>query len=279
MFLKKHKIIFIFLLTVVLFCIILFLGKFFIKKNIDLYAKSAIVMNLDNKKVLFDKEKDLKLSPGSMTKMISIYIVLEKIESGEIKKTDMVTISRYATSTFGSKVGLRTGEKISVDNLIKCVLLPSGSDAVIALAEYVCGTEETFVGIMNEKAKEMGLVNTHFSNCVGLESSDHYSTAYDMALLAYELTTKYPYIYDYTDLEKEIIYHEDGTEMKIYNTNDMLDEDGINGLKTGSTPQSGYSLTMTYNKGKEHIVYVVMNSPSEYFRKRDCLNLLKEFSY
>lgn len=257
--------------------LIVFSSKNLINKSIKLSARSAVVMNMDQKKVLFEAEKDKRLSPGSMTKLMSVLLVFEKIQSGELLEDDIVVVSENAAQTFASKVGLKVGERMSVKNLLKCVLIPSGSDAMIALAEHLYKTEERFVAAMNEKAKSMGLKNTHFTNCVGLEDAEHYSSAYDVALIACELAAKFPQIYDYTSLSSAKIPREDKSDFFIVNTNDMLKERSINGMKTGSTPNSGFSITITGTKGKNHIVAVVMNCVSPVLRRHDCLILTKRF--
>lgn len=247
-------------------------------KNIILHAKSAVVIKMDNHKILYNKEMDVPLIPGSLTKLMSMLIVFENIEAGIISYDDTIPISSNATGTFASKAGLITGEELCVDDLLKCVFLPSGSDALIALAEYLYGNEESFVQAMNKKSELLELKNSHFTNCVGLEDHNHYSSAYDIASIALELTSKYPEVYNYTSLPLAVISHQDGTELFLKNTNDMLEFDGINGLKTGSTPNGGYSLAMTYNKDRTHLLFVVMGSDSLYFRKQDCKKLLEKFN-
>ena len=257
---------------------LIFLGyQYFDNKNIVLNAKSAVVMSLDKNKVMFNKNMDKRLIPGSLTKLMSMLIVFEKINAGHISFDQKIYISQKATATVGSKAGLYTGEHISVDDLIKCVFLPSGSDAVIAFAEHLYGTQEAFVGEMNEKVKQLNLKNTHFANCIGLEDPEHYSSAHDIAIIADELTSRYPKAYEYTSLRRVTIKHEEGSEFMLMNSNDMLDTEGINGLKTGSTPNGGYSLAMTSNKSGKHLIFVVIGNDSQYFRKKDCKNLLSAF--
>jgi len=274
---SNSKVIFGIALVILILVSIIIISRITLKKNIQLYSKSAIVMSTDNRKVLFHKNMHRQLIPGSMTKLMSMLIVFEKIHQGVLFYSDPIYISPKAAGTFASRAGLYAGEYISVDDLIKCVFLPSGSDAIIALAEHLYGTEEKFVDEMNHKVKQMGLKNTHFTNCVGLEDTNHYSSAFDIDSIAVELTSKYPEVYGYTSMSHTIIRHEDGTDLVLKNTNDMLEFDGIDGLKTGSTPNGGYSLTMTYNKNKKHLVFVVMESDTLYFRKYDCKKLLSTF--
>ncbi|NLL70296.1 MAG: D-alanyl-D-alanine carboxypeptidase [Epulopiscium sp.] len=269
-----------FLFLAVPIIIVSFLVFTFYKKDkqITLNAKGAVVIGMDHRKILYQKDMNDPFIPGSLTKLMSMLLVFEEIEAGTLSYDDKIPVSATATGTFASKAGLITGEQLCVNDLLKCVFLPSGSDAVIALAEYLCGTEESFVQEMNNKVQELGLKNSHFTNSVGLEERDHYSSAYDMACIAMELTTKYPEVYNYTSLPLALINHEDGAELLLKNTNDMLGFDGVDGLKTGSTPNGGYSLAMTYNKKKDHLLFIVMGSDSLYFRKQDCKKLLEIFS-
>lgn len=247
------------------------------QKDLQLYSKGAVVYSPGKNKVLYDHNKDDRLHPASMTKVMSMLLVFEELQKGRLIYDQKLAASEKAVSTFASKAGLRTGESLSVDSLLKCVFLPSGSDAVLVFAEHLYGSEERFVEEMNRKVRELGLTNTRFQNSVGLEQPGHYSTAYDMAVIASELVTRFPEVYDYTWLSSAVIEREDGTELLLKNTNDMLDYDGVNGLKTGSTPNGGYSLTITYNKGNKHLVVVVMGSEMLYFRKADSKLLLDTF--
>ena len=239
-----------------------------------MYAKSAVVID-DSGSVLFQKEPHSRLSPGSMTKLLSLLLVFESIRDNTLTLDERVSISQNAANTNASKAGLILGEYMTVHDLILCVLLPSGSDAVIALAERISGSQEAFVERMNERVKELDLNDTHYSNCVGVEDENLFSSAYDMSIIALELVSQFPEVLTFSQHKSAIVYHEDGTPLILENTNDMLGIHGVNGLKTGSTPQSGYSLTMTYPKNGKIRICVIMNSPTLYCRRQDCMSLLE----
>lgn len=243
-----------------------------------LYARGAIVLSLDNGKTLYAHNPDERLSPASMTKIMSMLLVFEQIESGRLSYDQQIRVSDRAAGTFGSKAGLRAGESLSVDALLKCVFLPSGSDAVLALAEHLYGSEEAFVEAMNAKARELGLKNTAFRNSIGLEEAGHYASPRDIAVIAKELVTKYPEVYAYSSLAEATIRREDGTELHLKNTNDMLNVEGVNGLKTGSSPRGGYNLALTYRKDGKHLLIVTMGNQTPYFRRQDNKTLLEYYA-
>ena len=246
--------------------------------EILLDAVSAIAFDMKSEKILYEKEANKQVSPGSITKLVSLFVVFDKIKSGGLSLSEMVKVSENACSAVASKVGLMPGEKMTVENLIKCVLIASGSDAMLALSEHIAGNEEKFVKLMNEKVTELGLKNTHFAGCLGLEDPYTYSSAYDIALISSEITKTYPQIYEYTKLSSTDIIRENNSVLSISSTNDMLNKPGINGLKTGSTYESGYNLAMTYNKSGKSIVFVVLNCKTLYFRRQDCIQLLNTFA-
>lgn len=189
--------------------------------NLSPNAKSAIIVEVDTGEVLYQYKANDKLPPASMTKMMSLLLIMEAIDNSVIKLTDMVTVSKNASSMGGSQILLETGESMSVDDLLKGITVASGNDAVVALAEKIGGTEENFVKMMNDKAKELGLKNTNFKNCHGLDDKDHYSSAYDMAMIARELV-KHQKILDYSSIYET--YLRKGTEKQIWlvNTNKIL---------------------------------------------------------
>ena len=181
-------------------------------------AKSVILMEASTGEIIYQRNANEKLHPASMTKMMSMLLIMEAIEKGNIKWNDMVTASENASSMGGSQILLETGEKMSVDDLFKGIAIASGNDAVVALAEKVAGTEESFVKMMNDKAKELGLKNTNFKNPHGLDATDHYSSAYDMAMIGKELV-KHEKVLDYSSIYE--YYLRDGTDRKTWlvNTN------------------------------------------------------------
>ena len=184
-------------------------------------AKSAILIEASTGEILYEYNKDEKLSPASMTKMMSLLLIMESLDKGIIKYNDLVTVSENASSMGGSQILLETGETMSVDDLLKGITVASGNDAVVALAEKIAGTEENFVKMMNDKAKDLGLKNTQFKNCHGLDAKEHYSSANDMAIIAKELV-KHQKILDYSSIYET--YLRKGTDKQIWlvNTNKVV---------------------------------------------------------
>lgn len=189
--------------------------------NLSPNAKSAIIVEVDTGEILYQYKSNEKLPPASMTKMMSLLLIMEAIDNDVIKLTDMVTVSKNASSMGGSQILLETGESMSVDDLLKGITVASGNDAVVALAEKIGGTEENFVKMMNDKAKELGLKNTNFKNCHGLDEKDHYSSANDMSMIARELV-KHQKILDYSSIYET--YLRKGTDKQIWlvNTNKVV---------------------------------------------------------
>ena len=184
-------------------------------------AKSAIIVEESTGEILYEHNSHEKLNPASMTKMMSLLLIMENIENGVIKWNDTITVSENASSMGGSQILLETGEEMSVEDLVKGVAIASGNDAVVALAEAIAGTEENFVKMMNEKAKELGLKDTNFKNCHGLDEANHYSSAYDMAMIGRELV-KHEKILEFSSIYET--YLREGTDRKIWlvNTNKVV---------------------------------------------------------
>lgn len=232
-------------------------------------AKSAIMIEASTGKVLFEKNSDEKLVPASMTKMMSMLLILEAIEKGVLKWDQVVTVSENASSMGGSQILLETGEKMSVKDLFKGVAIASGNDAVVALAEASYGSESVFVNHMNKKAKELRLKNTNFKNPHGLDAADHYSSARDMSLIARELS-KHEKVFEFTSLYED--YLREGTDKKIWlvNTNKLVRfYDGVDGLKTGFTNGAGYCITATAKRNGMRIIAVVMGEPTSKMRNKE----------
>ncbi|MBQ9011711.1 MAG: D-alanyl-D-alanine carboxypeptidase, partial [Bacilli bacterium] len=208
-------------------------------------AKSAILIEASTGKVLFEKNADEKRVPASMTKMMSMLLIVENIENGVLKWDQKVTVSENASGMGGSQILLETGEKMTVRDLFKGVAIASGNDAVVALSEAIAGSEEGFVDMMNEKAKKLGLKNTNFKTPHGLDEANHYSSARDMSLIAKELV-KHKKVLEFTSIYED--YLRENTDKKIWlvNTNKLVRfYDGVDGLKTGYTKDAGYCLTAT----------------------------------
>lgn len=189
--------------------------------NLAENAKSAIIIEASTGEVIYAKNEHEKLVPASMTKLMSMLLIMESIEKGVIKWDDVITISENASSMGGSQILLETGEQMSVSDLFKGIAVASGNDAVVALAEYVAGTEELFVNMMNERAKELGLKNTNFKNPHGLDAANHYSSSYDMALIAKELV-KHEKIFEYTSIYEDYLRKGTDKELWLVNTNKVV---------------------------------------------------------
>ncbi|NLC95736.1 MAG: D-alanyl-D-alanine carboxypeptidase [Bacilli bacterium] len=249
------------------------LGDDFVKE-----AKSAILIEVNTGKVLYEKNAHEKRSPASMTKIMAIYLVLEAIDKGQIKWDDVVTVSEHAASYGGSQVYLEPGEKMTVEDLFKCMVIASANDATVALAEHVAGSEELFVKRMNDKIKEWGLQNTVFIEPTGLAEKDegHYSTAYDMAMIARELLRKYEKeTTKYSSIYEDYIRKDTPNPFWLVNTNKLVRHvPGIDGLKTGWTSSSGYNLTATMKKDGMRLISVIMGETSSSQRNYDTVKLL-----
>ena len=242
--------------------------------DISLNAKSAILIEPSTGKVIYEKNADEKLNPASMTKIMSLILIMESIEDGKIKLTDEVTISKEASSMGGSQVFINEGEIYTVDELLKAVSIASANDAVVALAEKVSGSKEKFVEEMNDKAKELKLANTHFMNPHGLDEENHYSSARDMSIMAKELI-KHNNILKYTSKYEDYFKKKDGSSIWLVNTNKLVKfYEGMDGLKTGYTLSAGYCLTATASKNNLRFISVVMGEESIENRTEDTLKLL-----
>ena len=237
-------------------------------------AKSAILIEASSGKILFEKNADEKLHPASMTKMMSMLLIIEAIEDGVISWDQVVTVSENASRMGGSQILLETGEKMSVRDLFKGVAIASGNDAVVALAETVAGNVNNFVSMMNDKALELGLTNTHFKNPHGLDDADHYSSSRDMSLIAKELV-KHDKVLEYTKVYED--YLRENTDRKIWlvNTNRLVRfYDGVDGLKTGFTDDAGYCMTATAMKDGMRIIAVVMGEETSKIRNQEVSEML-----
>ncbi|MDO4996814.1 MAG: serine hydrolase, partial [Bacilli bacterium] len=182
-------------------------------------ASSGILIEANTGKIIYEKDKDKQVSIASMTKMVAQIIILEEIEKKNIKWSDKVTVSRNAASMGGSQIYLSEGEVISVEDLMKGISVASGNDATVAMAEYISGSEEKFVKRMNKKVKELGLKNTNFVNCTGLDEEGHYSTAYDQAMIAKELVTKHKDIFKFSSLYEDYLRENTDNKFWLVNTN------------------------------------------------------------
>lgn len=246
--------------------------------EMELSAETAILMEAETGRVLFEREADKALPPASVTKVMTLLLIFDALEDGKITLDEEVTTSEYAASMGGSQVFLETGEKQTVDTMIKCIAVASANDACVAMAEKVAGTEEQFVQQMNERAKGLGMEHTNFVNCNGLDTDGHETTARDIALMSRELILNYPQIFDYTQIWMENITHvtaKGESEFGLSNTNKLIRQyEYATGLKTGSTSQAKFCLSATGAKDGIQMIAVVMAEPDAKSRTKDAIKLL-----
>lgn len=245
----------------------------------ELETPHAAVMEVSTGTFLYEKDADTRVHPASVTKVMTVLLIFEAIEEGEISLTDEVVTSAHAKSMGGSQVFLEEGEVQTVETLLKCIVIASGNDAAVAMAEKISGTEEAFVDRMNGKAAELGMENTNFVDCCGLtESGDHYTSARDVAIASRELLYRYPQVTDYSDVWMEDITHETRQGSSVFtltNTNKLLRSyDGCDGLKTGSTSYAKYCLSATAQRDGIRLISVVLTAPDTKTRFSEAGKLL-----
>ncbi|TAM82908.1 MAG: D-alanyl-D-alanine carboxypeptidase [Candidimonas sp.] len=233
-------------------------------------AKAWLVLDANSGQVLGDVDPDEKIEPASLTKMMSTYIVFDALENKRLSLDQKVNVSEKAWRTGGSRMFIKLGTQVSVDDLLQGVIVQSGNDATVALAEAVAGSESAFAALMNQEAQKMGLTNTHYVNSTGLPDPDHYTTVRDLATLARDLVTRFPqYLHYYS--EKEFTYN----KIKQRNRNRLLWVDStVDGLKTGHTQSAGYCLVATAKRGDRRLVTVVVGAPSDSARTESSLKML-----
>jgi len=239
------------------------------------FSESAILIESSTGKVLYEKEADIEKAPASMTKIMSMILIMDAINNGTLTFEDNVLISETASSMGGSQVYLNTGETYKVKELLKSIAIASANDAVVAMAEKVGGTVETFVSMMNEKCSELGCTHTNFVNPHGLDAEGHYSSAKDMALMGNYLVKNYPEILEYTSIYEDYLQRPDGSNTWLVNTNKLVRfYADVDGLKTGFTSTAGYCLTATANKNNMRLISVVMGVDTSDNRTSDTVKLL-----
>ncbi len=246
-------------------------------------ATSAILMEAQTGKILYEKEPDLEVSPASITKIMTLILIFDEIKKGNLDLEDMVSTSEHAKSMGGSQVFLETGEEQTVDTMIKCIIIASGNDACVAMAEHIAGTEEEFVSRMNERAKMLGMEHTVFRDCCGLyDNMEHHTSARDVGIMSRELITKYPEIFGYSSIWMENITHKTdkgSKEFTLANTNKLLKQYAYTtGLKTGSTSLAKYCVSATANKDGVELIAVIMGAPDFKARFAEAKMLL-EYGY
>lgn len=247
-------------------------------EDLTLNAKSSILIEASTGKILYEKNKDERYAPASMTKMMSLVIIMDNIYNGNLRLDEMIKTSKNASGMGGSQIFLKEGEEMSVDDMLKGITIGSANDATVALAERIAGSEEAFVKIMNEYAKKLGLKNTHFKNCTGLDENDHYSSAYDMSVIARELV-KHEKILNYSSIYETYLRSDTDNKFWLVNTNKLVRfYKGVDGLKTGYTDTAGYCLTATINKDNMRVIAVVMGEDSSTTRNSEVSRLL-DYAY
>lgn len=242
-------------------------------------APHGVLMEASTGTIIYEKDMDTRVKPASITKIMTLILIFDEIGKGSLHMEDEVITSAYAKSMGGSQVFLEEGEKQSVETMIKCIVIASGNDASVAMAEHIAGSEGAFVEKMNERAKGLGMENTNFEDCCGLtESDNHYTSAHDVALMSRELVTKYPKILDYSSIWMDTITHvtEKGTsEFGLTNTNKLIRSyDGCVGLKTGSTSVAKYCVSTVAVRDGITLISVVMTAPDYKVRFKDAAAML-----
>lgn len=251
------------------------------RENPDLAisSPSAVLMEVSTGTILYEKDAHEARSPASITKIMTLLLIFQELEAGNITLDEMVTTSAHAKSMGGSQVYLEEGERQTVETLIKCIVVASGNDASVAMAEHIAGSEEEFVSRMNQEAERLGLENTHFEDCCGLtESTGHYTTAADVAVMSRQLVERYPQVLEYSSIWMENITHETRqgtTEFGLTNTNKMVRTyDGCVGLKTGSTSVAKYCVSSVAQREGMTMLAVIMAAPDPKTRFADAAVLL-----
>ena len=245
---------------------------------VEVTAPSAILMEMTTGTVLYEKDADTARPPASVTKVMTMLLIFDALAEGKIQLEDEVTTSEYASSMGGSQVFLETGEKKTVETLLKCISIASANDACVAMAEYISGNEEEFVRQMNLRAEGLGMKHTHFVNCNGLDAEGHETSARDIALMSRELLLKYPEIHNYCTIWMENITHttsKGSSEFGLTNTNKLIRQyEYSTGLKTGSTGKAKFCVSATAEKNGVSLIAVIMGAEDSKARFKDAVTLL-----
>ena len=245
---------------------------------VEVTAPSAILMEMTTGTVLYEKDADTARPPASVTKVMTMLLIFDALAEGKIQLEDKVTTSEYASSMGGSQVFLETGEKQTVETLLKCISIASANDACVAMAEYISGNEEEFVRQMNLRAEGLGMKHTHFVNCNGLDAEGHETSARDIALMSRELLLKYPEIHNYCTIWMENITHttsKGSSEFGLTNTNKLIRQyEYATGLKTGSTGKAKFCVSATAEKNGVSLIAVIMGAEDSKARFKDAVTLL-----
>lgn len=267
----KKTLCFLFTLTLLLS---IFAFPTFAENSFTIDALSGILMEASTGKVLFEQDADKALPPASVTKIMTLLLVMEAVDGGSVSLDDIVTASAHASSMGGSQIYLKEGEQMTVSDMIKSVVISSANDAAVALAEHIAGSEETFVAKMNEKAAALGMKNTHFENTNGLDDTaqNHLTSARDIALMSAELITKHPKVLEYSSIWMDSVR---GGTFGLTNTNRLIRfYRGANGLKTGSTSKAKFCISATAERDGMTLIAVVMGSPTRDIRNAEASKML-----
>jgi len=245
---------------------------------LSIEAPSAIIMEASSGEVIFEQNGSERRAPASVTKVMTMLLVYEALDQNRIALGDIVTTSENAAGMGGSQVYLEVGEKQTVEDLLKAVVIASGNDAAVALAEFISGSEESFVDLMNKKAEQLGMKDTSFKNPCGLDAQGHFSTAHDIALMSRELINKYPQVKDVATIWMDTIIHKTARgeeEFGLTNTNKMVKwYDGTTGLKTGSTGEALYCLSATATRGDMELITVVLGADNSSIRFQESMKMM-----
>ncbi len=247
-------------------------------RQMELQTPSAVLIEGSTGTIIYEKNKDDRLPPASVTKIMTLLLIFEALEEGKISLMEDVTVTEHAASMGGSQVYLEPYEVQNVDTMIRCISIASANDASVAMAEHIAGSHEEFVARMNQRAKELGMNNTNFVNCTGLDADNHYTTAYDIALMSRELITRFPQISNYATVWMDTFVHttkKGRTEFGLTNTNKLIKSyKGITGLKTGSTSIAKYCLSATAKRDNMDLIAVIMAAPDTKTRFMEAAKLL-----
>lgn len=238
-------------------------------------ARSGVLMEANSGKIIFQKEMDKEVAIASMTKMVSQILILDAIREEKINWDDVVSVSQNAADMGGSQIYLSVGEKISIRDLFKGISMASANDATVQMAEVLAGTESSFVNMMNKKVQEIGLKHTQFKNCTGLDEEGHYSSAYDMAMIARELIVNYPEILEFSSVYEDYLREDTKNKFWLVNTNKLVRfYDGADGLKTGHTDAAKYCLAATAKKNDLRFIAIVLGEEDSKTRNQEVMELL-----
>ncbi|MBC8531184.1 D-alanyl-D-alanine carboxypeptidase family protein [Gehongia tenuis] len=271
----KHCLLFLLMLCILMYPLSAVQAEALEEMPFDVSAKSALLMDADSGTIIFEKAADEKLPIASVTKIMTLTLCFEALESGAVTLDQEVNVSQNAASMGGSQVFLDAGQPYKVENLLESIIVASANDASVAMAETIAGSEEVFVERMNTKAAELGMTGTHFANCTGLPQEDHYSTARDVAAMSQELIQHPDYFKWSTIWMDELSHAKDGRVTELTNTNRMVRfYDGADGIKTGSTDEAKYCLSVSAKRGEFRLIGVLLGSESSAKRFDEATKML-----